>query len=75
MLLGLTPTQVAKAGGVSRPYASRLLNERDPFAGSGAVYRQLEARLGVLVDSRAKQFFSVEAVAAGGAEAVLGWRT
>lgn len=58
-LFALTPTQVARAAGVSRPYVSRLLNERDGFVGSSVFYKRLEAGLGRLLDSRDGQFFDL----------------
>ena len=61
-LFALTPTEIAKAAGVSRPAASRLLSERDSYLASGAVFRRLEGGLGRLVENRTRQFFKLEAV-------------
>ncbi|NQU11268.1 hypothetical protein HQ590_10785 [bacterium] len=59
---GLSPTEIAKAAGCSRPYASRLLSPNDSFQGSSEFFRRLETRLGELVAARKTQFFTVEAV-------------
>ena len=58
-IFGIGPTAVAKAGGVSQPYASRVLSETDPFIGSAEFYRNLEACLGQVIDQRPGQFFRV----------------
>jgi hypothetical protein len=58
-MFGLGPTAVSKAGGVSQPYVSRVLSETDPFTGSPEFYRNLEGRLGQLIDQRPGQVFRV----------------
>lgn len=68
-LFGLTVSEVAKAGGVSRPYLSRALG--GSLVPSPVFWRRLEGNLGRLVDQRGSQFFSIpvtaceEAVAEG----------
>ena len=56
-LFALSVTEVARAGGVSRPYLSRALS--GTLAPSPAFYRQLESNLGRLVEGRQGQVFSV----------------
>jgi hypothetical protein len=70
-LFGLTPTQVARATGVSRPYVSRLLNENDRFTGSSTFYRELESRIGVLIDNRSSQVFDLIGAQSDGIEMIL----
>ena len=61
-MFNLAPSAIAKAGGVSPAYVSRILNESDPFVGSAGFYRRLEAMLGQLVEQRQSQFFRVPPV-------------
>ena len=56
-LFGLTISEVAKAGGSSRPYLSRALS--GSLQPSPAFFRRLEGNLGRLVDQRGSQFFSI----------------
>lgn len=56
-IFGLSVTQVARAGGASRPYLSRALN--GTLTPSAAFYRRLEASLGRLIEQRSGQVFSV----------------
>lgn len=56
-LFGLTVSEVAKAGGVSRPYLSRALG--GSLVPSPVFWRRLEGNLGRLVDQRGSQFFSI----------------
>ena len=56
-LFGLTVSEVAKAGGVSRPYVSRSLS--GSLVPSPVFWRRLEGNLGSLVDQRGAQFFSI----------------
>ena len=63
-LFGLTISEVAKAGGVSRPYLSRALS--GSLQPSPAFFRRLEGNLGRLVDQRGSQFFSIPVTACGG---------
>ena len=56
-LFGLTVSEVAKAGGVSRPYLSRALG--GSLVPSPVFWRRLEGNLGSLVDQRGSQFFSI----------------
>ena len=56
-LFALSVTEVARAGGVSRPYLSRALS--GTLAPSPAFYRQLESNLGRLVEGRHGQVFRV----------------
>jgi len=58
-MFGLGPTAVAKAAGVSQPYVSRILSDRDPIVGNPEFYRRLEGNLGTLIESRPTQFFRV----------------
>ena len=56
-LFGLTISEVAKAGGSSRPYVSRSLS--GSLVPSPVFWRRLEGNLGSLVDQRGAQFFSI----------------
>ena len=60
-LFGLTISEVAKAGGVSRPYLSRALG--GSLIPSPVFWRRLEGNLGSLVDQRGSQFFSIPGTA------------
>lgn len=60
-LFGLTVSEVAKAGGVSRPYLSRALG--GSLVPSSVFWRRLESNLGSLVDQRGSQFFSIPVTA------------
>ena len=60
-LFGLTVSEVAKAGGVSRPYLSRALG--GSLVPSSVFWRRLEGNLGRLVDQRGSQFFSIPVTA------------
>src|SRR5262245_54975757 len=60
-LFKLSPNQVAKATGFSRPYVARLLSRKDDFTGSPEFFRSLELKLGAVVDGRTVQFFTVPA--------------
>ena len=59
-LFGLSISEVAKAGGVSRPYLSRALG--GSLVPSPVFWRRLEGNLGRLVDQRDSQFFSIPGV-------------
>ena len=63
-LFGLTVSEVAKAGGVSRPYLSRALG--GSLVPSPIFWRRLEGNLGSLVDQRGSQFFSIPGTACEG---------
>ena len=63
-LFGLTVSEVAKAGGVSRPYLSRALS--GSLQPSPAFFRRLEGNLGRLVEQRGSQFFSILGTACEG---------
>ena len=63
-LFGLTVSEVAKAGGASRPYLSRALG--GSLVPSPVFWRRLEGNLGRLVDQRASQFFSIPITACVG---------
>ena len=63
-LFGLTISEVAKAGGVSRPYLSRALG--GSLVPSPVFWRRLEGNLGSLVDQRGSQFFSILGTACEG---------
>ena len=63
-LFGLTISDIAKAGGSSRPYLSRALG--GSLVPSPVFWRRLEASLGKLVDQRGSQFFSIPVTACGG---------
>jgi transcriptional regulator with XRE-family HTH domain len=58
-MFNLSPTTVARSIGVSRCYVSRILSDADPFVGNAQFYRNLEAKLGSLIESRQTQFFRV----------------
>lgn len=60
-LFGLTISEVAKAGGVSRPYLSRALS--GSLVPSPVFWRRLEGNLGRLVDQRGSQFFQIPVTA------------
>ena len=62
-MFALNPSAVARCGGVSPAYISRILNETDPFVGSADFYRRLETVLGKLIDQRQQQFFRVAPMA------------
>ena len=63
-LFGLTVSEVAKAGGVSRPYLSRALG--GSLVPSPVFWRRLETNLGSLVDQRGSQFFQIPVTACEG---------
>ena len=63
-LFGLSISEVAKAGGVSRPYLSRALG--GSLVPSSVFWRRLEGKLGSLVDQRGAQFFSIPVTACDG---------
>ena len=63
-LFGLTISEIAKAGGSSRPYLSRALS--GSLVPSPVFWRRLEASLGRLVDQRDSQFFSIPVTACEG---------
>ena len=63
-LFGLTVSEVAKAGGVSRPYLSRALG--GSLVPSPVFWRRLEGNLGSLVDRRGSQFFRIPVTACEG---------
>ena len=63
-LFGLSISEVAKAGGVSRPYLSRALG--GSLVPSPVFWRRLEGNLGILVDQRGSQFFSIPVTACDG---------
>lgn len=63
-LFGLSISEVAKAGGSSRPYLSRALG--GSLVPSPVFWRRLEGNLGRLVDQRASQFFSIPVTACEG---------
>ena len=63
-LFGLSISEIAKAGGVSRPYLSRALN--GSLVPSPVFWRRLEGNLGRLVDQRGSQFFSIPVTACEG---------
>jgi len=67
-LFRLSPNQVAKATGFSRPYVARLLSAKDDFKGSAEFYRALEQKLGTIIDGRTAQYFTVTAVSIGRVE-------
>ena len=60
-LFGLSISEVAKAGGSSRPYLSRALS--GSLQPSPAFFRRLEGNLGRLVDQRGSQFFQIPVTA------------
>lgn len=56
-LFGLTISDVAKAGGSSRPYLSRALG--GSLVPSPVFWRRLEGNLGRLIDQGGSQFFQI----------------
>ena len=70
-LFRLSPNQVAKATGFSRPYVARLLSRKDDFTASPEFWRVLECKLGTIIDQRASQVFTVPAVSVSRARGVL----
>lgn len=60
-LFGLSISEVAKAGGSSRPYLSRALG--GSLVPSPVFWRRLEGNLGSLVDHRGSQFFQIPVTA------------
>ena len=70
-LFRLTPNQVAKAAGFSRPYVARLLSHRDDLVGSHEFYRALECKLGTIIENRTAQYFTVPAVSLRRVQGVL----
>jgi len=56
-LFSLSISEIAKAGGVSRPYLSRALG--GSLVPSPVFWRRLEGNLGRLIGQRSSQFFSV----------------
>ena len=63
-IFGLTISEVAKAGGVSRPYLSRALS--GSLVSSPVFWRRLEGNLGRLVEQRGSQFFQIPITACEG---------
>ena len=63
-LFGLTVSEVAKAGGVSRPYLSRALG--GSLVPSPVFWKRLEGNLGRLVEQRGAQFFQIPVTACDG---------
>ena len=63
-LFGLSISEIAKAGGVSRPYLSRALS--GSLLPSPVFWRRLEGNLGSLVDQRGSQFFQIPVTACEG---------
>ena len=70
-LFRLSPSDIAKATGVSRPYVARLLSPNDDFQGSPEFYRALEAKLGAIIEGRSSQYFTVSAVSVRRVEKVM----
>ena len=70
-LFRLSPSDVAKATGFSRPYVARLLSAKDDFQGSAEFYRILECKLGAIIDGRQSQYFTCPAVSLGRVRGVL----
>lgn len=58
-LFGLSISEIARAGNVSRPYLSRALS--GSLLPNPAFYRNLEQNLGRLIEERNAQFFSIPA--------------
>ena len=67
----LSPNQIAKAAGFSRPYVARLLSHRDDLVGSHEFYRALETKLGTIIENRTAQYFTVPAVSVRRVESIL----
>ena len=67
-MFDLAPSALARAGGVSPAYVSRILNSADPMVGSAEFYHRLNSALGRLIEERHCQFFRVAPVAVGRVE-------
>ena len=67
----LSPSDVAKATGFSRPYVARLLSLNDDFQASPTFWRILEQKLGAIIEERTSQDFTVPAVSVTRVRAVL----
>jgi hypothetical protein len=59
-LLSIPLSKIAKIGGVSPAYMTRLFN--GTLKGSSSFYIRIESRLGELVSSRNKRYFEVETI-------------
>ena len=70
-LFRLSPNDIAKATGVSRPYVARLLSPNDEFQGSPQFFRVLEAKLGTIIEGRSSQYFTCQAVSVRRVEKVM----
>ena len=70
-LFRLSPNQVAKAAGFSRPYVARLLSLKDDLTGSPEFFRALECKLGAIVENRTSQYFTIPAVSVRRVQGVL----
>jgi predicted transcriptional regulator len=62
----LSPTAIAQATDVSRPYIARLLSEKDDFSGSPQFWASIERSLGKIIEARRGQVFDVAALPAEG---------
>ena len=58
----LSPSSIAEATGVSRPYVARLLSQADDFCGSPQFWLSLERNLGKVIEVRRGQVFEVAAL-------------
>jgi hypothetical protein len=70
-LLRLSPSEIARASGVSRSYVVRVLSPRDGFSGSKEFFRVMESKLGQIIEARTSQFFTCPAVPVARARDVL----
>lgn len=61
-LFKLSPSDIAKATGFSRPYVARLLSLNDNLPASPTFWRVLEQKLGMIIEQRTAQYFTVPAV-------------
>jgi predicted transcriptional regulator len=70
LLLSIPLSKIAKMGGVSPAYMTRLFN--GSLKGSSSFYMRVESHLGELVNSRSRQYFQVETISVETAQEVMG---
>lgn len=59
--LDLPVSAVARIAGVSRPYVSRVLSDKDDLNGSVSFWRDLERGMSRLIETRRTQVFEIPA--------------
>jgi len=68
-LLSIPLSKIAKLGGVSPTYMTRLFN--GTLKGSSLFYMKIESHLGDIVNTRSKQYFQVETTPVETAQEIL----